>query len=81
MARGWESKSVEEQQALLEERRQAAAKQVLSDEEIARKQQIESLQLTRKRVLRDLDAATHDRYRQSLTAALRHVEEQIAALG
>jgi hypothetical protein len=81
VARGWESKSVEEQQALVEERRQAAARQILSEEEAARKQQIQSLQLTRTRVMRDLAAATHDRYRQSLEAALRHVEEKIAELG
>ena len=38
------------------------------------------LMLTRKRVLRDLWNATHQRHRDQLTAALKHLDERIAAL-
>lgn len=81
MARGWESKSVEHQQALSDERRQASTRQRLPDEVILRQQQIASLQLTRTRVLHDIQTATHERYRKSLEAALQHIDARIAAIG
>jgi len=61
-------------------RRAAAASPRLTAEQMARQQEIESLQLSRTRVLHDLEAATHPRHRESLEAALRFLEEKIAAL-
>jgi hypothetical protein len=37
--------------------------------------------LTRKRVVHDLETATHPRYRAQLEAALAHLDAQIARLG
>jgi hypothetical protein len=40
----------------------------------------ESLELSRTRVLKDLGSATHPRRREQLEAALRHLNEKLAAL-
>ena len=52
----------------------------MSPEEQRRVRERESLQLSRVRVLRDLDSATHARYQETLRAALRHLDEKLAAL-
>ena len=80
MARGWESKSVESQIESAESRRAEAAAVRLSNEEIGRRRERESLQLSRTRVQRDLASVTNPRYRESLEAALRHLDEKIAGL-
>lgn len=80
MARGWESKSVESQIELAEIRIRPAPPVRLSPEELARQHQRESLELSRTRVLHDIEAATHPRYREILEAALLHLEKQIAVL-
>lgn len=81
MARGWESKSVESQMDAAESQRGAAAARAKSADEIRRERERESLELTRKRVIRDLETVTHSRYRAQLEAALAHLDRQIAALG
>src|SRR5579885_107367 len=80
MARGWERKSVEEQKEAAESRRAAAAAIRLTADEVAKQKEIEGLQLSRTRVMHDLEAATHPRHRESLEAALRFLDEKIAAL-
>jgi hypothetical protein len=80
VARGWESKSIESQMEAAEDRRAQSAAAKVSAEEIVRQREFESLQLSKIRVLRDIDAATNPRYRESLQAALRHLEDKIAAL-
>ncbi len=80
MARGWESKDVESQQELAEERRRLAAQAVPTPEEMARRHQREALDLHRRRVLSDLERARHPRHREQLTQALAHLDQQIAAL-
>ena len=77
MARGWESKSIESQ---IEEFERSKPPVSRSPEELRREQQRASIELTRTRVLHDLETATHDRYRAQLKAALRHLESQLAAL-
>jgi hypothetical protein len=77
MARGWESKSIESQIEEFERSKQPVGK---SPDELRREQQRESIELSRKRVLHDLETATHDRYREQLQAALRHLDSQLAAL-
>jgi hypothetical protein len=80
MSRGWESKSVESQMEEAAERR-AAAKQVpLSAEEISRRSQRQSLELSRTRVLRELESATHERRREQLRRAVAHLDRQLAEL-
>jgi hypothetical protein len=80
MARGWESKSVEEQLDAAAERRSVQKTAALSADELERKREIESLELSRTRVLHDLETVTHERYRATLQAALQHLETKIAEL-
>lgn len=81
MARGWESKSVEEQQDLAAARKRPPQDQSPPSEELEKRRQRASLELSRTRVLHDLETVTHQRYRESLEAALKHLEDKIAALG
>jgi hypothetical protein len=80
MARGWESKSVESQMEAAESRRGSAAARAKTEDQILRERERESLELTRKRVLKDIEAATHPRHRAQLEAALAHVEKRIQEL-
>ncbi len=78
MARGWESKSVEEQMQAAEERKAAASRIALTAVEVERQKRREALELTKVRVERDLAAATNERYKLQLQAALEHVRKQLA---
>ena len=80
MARGWESKSVESQIEAAESRRAQAAIAKLSADQLKKEMERESLQLSRTRVLCDLASASSTRYRESLEAALRFLDEKIATL-
>ena len=75
MARGWESKSVEEQQS------QASTSDVvypqLSAEQKARNREQEALRLARARIQQQLEAATDERYKQQLQAALDDLERRL----
>jgi hypothetical protein len=53
----------------------------LTPEQVKRRSELEELQLQRTRVLHDLSTATNPRYRESLEAGLRFLEEKIKALG
>ncbi|HBY64168.1 MAG TPA: hypothetical protein DEH78_30470 [Solibacterales bacterium] len=78
MARGWESKSVEEQQSAREER---AVHPRLTPEEMERKSKRESLSLDRTRLQRELQQACNARHRGMLEQALAHIEAEIEKLG
>jgi hypothetical protein len=80
MARGWESKSVESQIESAEERAALAKLPKLTPEEAARKSERESLELTRKRVLHDIETSQNPGYRVTLEAALKHLDDKIALL-
>jgi hypothetical protein len=78
MARGWESKSVEAQQADA-----SAAKRLpppLSREETARRARRATLLLARARAEADLRAATAAPHRTMLERAIDDLDRQIAAL-
>lgn len=80
MARGWESKSVESQiESAAEFRKAAAASVQVTTEQITRERERKTLQLSRTRVLHDLEMATNPHYREQLEAALRHLENKLAA--
>ena len=51
-----------------------------STEQIHREQERRGLQLSRTRILRDLESATHPNHRRSLEAALAHLDKKIADL-
>jgi len=78
MARGWESKSVEEQQAAATAPHEL--KKLLTAEEKALRQQLEALQLSRKRILQQLEAAQNPRHRQVLENALADLDSRLARL-
>jgi hypothetical protein len=78
MARGWESKSVEEQQAAAAVRPEL--RQPLTAEQRAIRQQLETLQLSRKRIVHQLEAAQNPRHRQVLENALADLDSRLARL-
>jgi len=80
MARGWESKDVESQVEAAEERARLAKLTKLSAQETARDRERESLQLSRKRVLHDIETSQNPGYRATLEAALKHLDDKLAAL-
>jgi hypothetical protein len=79
VARGWESKSVEEQQSQLAVPTKHGPS--LTPEELARQHRIEGLMLSRKRVLQQLEGALNPRHRALLQAALTELDGQLAQLG
>jgi hypothetical protein len=80
MARGWESKSVESQiESAAEHRRSGEQSVQFTADQISRTRERETLELSRTRVLHDLQTATHPRYREQLEAALQHLENKLAA--
>ena len=79
MARGWESKAVQEQMNITESKEAESEIPQITPEQQQRQRERESLELSRSRVQQELSAATHPRYRSSLEAALGYLEEKIAA--
>jgi hypothetical protein len=79
MARGWESKSVEDQQA------EAISpvdksKPKLTQAQLAKRREEDGLVLTRKRILQQLEAAQHPQHRNMLENALADVNSRLAEL-
>ncbi len=79
MARGWESKSVEEQQSAATT--EVASKQRLTPEEAALKQARDALDLSRRRVIQQLQSVQNPRHRQMLQSALSELDARRARLG
>jgi hypothetical protein len=80
MARGWESKSVEDQ---LEERlraKQEAPGAAPTAEAIELKQKRETLLLGRSRLLEQMQNARSDAHRQMLERSLQAIDAELAAL-
>jgi hypothetical protein len=79
MARGWESKSVEQQQ---EERfdQSKTARRPLSPEEQKRNRKREGLLLSRERLSQELQAAVNPRRRQMLEQAIAELDTQLTSL-
>ena len=73
MARGWESKSVADQ---IEEKGQPRPVRT-SAEERAQKERVDSLLLSKSRLLEQLERATHPSHRNMLLNGLRAIEKQI----
>lgn len=76
MARGWESKAVEEQQSMSQSPAAAAAPE-LTDAEAAAAQRLASLKLARARVLADLQQACRPAHRAMLEAALADIDRNL----
>ena len=79
MARGWESKAVEDQIAASEERK-AAAKDARRPDELERESRRQGLLLSRAKIAGDLARARDERHRAALQQALGYIDTQIKNL-
>ena len=79
MARGWESKSVESQQ--VEKAGSQDRGEAVTREDLQRRQKRESLEMSRRRVLHEMEATRSEARRASLEEALAFLEREIAELG
>ena len=79
MARGWESKAVEDQIAASEERK-AAGKAFRTPDELERESRRQGLLLSRAKIAGDLERARDARHRSALQQALDHIDTQIKSL-
>jgi hypothetical protein len=77
MARGWESKSVEDQIGAAEAERELRNRQQLSDEDRERSERHQSLLLSRALTISRLKAARNPRHRAQLQLALDQLEAQL----
>ena len=77
MARGWESKAVADQIEEGESRQQDARKPAPTLEQRKLKEQLESLQLSKSRLLQQLEHARHPAHRNVLLNGLKAVEKEI----
>lgn len=80
MARGWESKAIEDQISAAEAKEEARAKQALTESEIEHRKRKESLLLERARITREMQEGHKRRYLVLLERALAHVEAELARL-
>ena len=78
MARGWESKAVEDQIASAEERK--VSKPARTPDEIQRESRRQGLLLSRAKIVGDMKNARDDRHRASLQEALEYIDGQITRL-
>lgn len=78
MARGWESKSVEEQISAAEDKQHATATAAVKASDIERRKRIQGLLLERGRITREMEQSHKKRYLVLLERALAHVDAEIA---
>lgn len=78
MARGWESKQVEEQQSQSQQKPRRKAKQ--SPEQIRKAQQLQAMQLQRARVHQQLKDSQNPRFIELLQRELQHLDAEINKL-
>ena len=81
MARGWETKSVEDQKSAAEADRDAQIKPRISPDERAEQERRQSLMLSRALILSRLKAARDARYRAQLQVALEQLDAQLREFG
>ncbi len=77
MARGWESKAVADQIEEGESRRQQASETEATQEQRVLKERLDSLQLSRSRLLQQLEHARHPAHRTVLLNGLKALEREI----
>ena len=81
MARGWESKSVEDQISERQSETQTPAKKKPTRQEIEKKTKREGILLARSRAASALESTRDDRYRALLQRTLDHLDEELSKLG
>jgi hypothetical protein len=80
MARGWESKAVEEQQSQADSA-STKVRAPLTAEQMAKERKQQGLMLARRRILQQLEMARNPRHREMLHSALADLDAQLAQLG
>jgi hypothetical protein len=78
MARGWESKSVEQQQEEMAEQRKTVRAPISTDEQ-QRNRKREGLLLCRGRLAQQLQSASNPRHRQMLEQAIAELDRQLSS--
>ena len=81
MARGWESKSVEEQINEREAETENSGKKKPSRREIEQKSKREGILLARSHTVSAMETARDDRYRALLKRTLDHLNSELSKLG
>jgi hypothetical protein len=76
MARGWESKSVEQQQEEMAEQRKTPGSPIPPAQQ-KRNRKREGLLLSRERLTQQLQAATNSRHRQMLEQSIAEIDRQL----
>jgi len=77
MARGWESKAIADQIEEGESRQHQASKGEITPEQRVLRERLDSLKLSRSRLLQQLERATHPAHRNVLLNGLKAVEREI----
>jgi putative sterol carrier protein len=80
MARGWDSKSVEEQIESSKAKEVPSGEAARAEAQLQLQRERGVLELSRKKVQKDLETTTNPRYRKTLEAALEHLNKKIAEL-
>lgn len=80
VARGFESKNVEQQQQDAEERRALAKRVTLNAEQAEITRKVDGLMLQRTRILREIESSKNERHRQTLQSGLQYLDDQLAGL-
>ena len=80
MARGWESKAVADQIEEGESRQQQTSKTEVTREQRVLKERLDSLQLSKSRLLQQLESARHPAHRSVLLNGLKALEREIEEL-
>jgi hypothetical protein len=80
MARGWESKAVADQIEEGNPPRPNDSSRAQTNEDRQRRQRIESLNLSKSRLLQQLERATNPSYRKVLMNGLEAIESEIEGL-
>jgi hypothetical protein len=77
MARGFESKSAQSQQQDAEEARAQRGKSQPDREVLERTRRREGIEMSRRRIERELQETSNDRRREQLRAALEHLDGEL----
>jgi hypothetical protein len=78
MARGWDSKAIEDQQAAAEAEKQNRSKPQLTADERERRARREGLLLARTKLVNDLALAADQRYRAMLERAIADLDRELS---
>jgi molecular chaperone GrpE (heat shock protein) len=80
MARGWESKEIESQIEAAAARTEQVRVNQMQAAQITLQRERESLELSRTRVLQDMEKAANPRYREILQQSLLFLDQKLAAM-